>query len=101
MEFFEEMLRDMDFRKPRIIITDDMAVLENVSGIIMLSEAAVTVSHGLLKTRKTGSGRSGLPGYTTITVQDLIKKEICEGRVLIGGKIQRAEFLQSQGSDSD
>ena len=36
-----------------------------------------------------------------LSQNDLIIKEICEGRVLIGGKIQRAEFLQSQGSDSD
>lgn len=88
MEFFAEMLRDMDFRRPRVIVTDEVAVLENVSGIVMLSETAVTVSHGWQK----------LTHYTTIAGEGLVIKEICEGRVLIGGKIQRAEFLQSQGT---
>ncbi len=92
MDFFEEMVRDLDFRRPRIIVTDEIAVLENVSGIVMLSETAVTVSHG----KKKGGSR---PDYTTVTGSRLIIKEICEGRILIGGKIQRAEFLQSQGSD--
>ncbi len=99
MDFFEEMVRDMDLRRPRVIITDEMAVLENVSGIVMLSETTVTVSHGWRKNRQTGRRTDRLTSYTTITGTGLIIKEICEGRLLIGGKIQRAEFLQSSGTD--
>ena len=89
MDFFEEMVRDMDFRRPRVIITDGMAVLENVTAIVMLSESAVTVSHG----------RPGTAVFTTVTGTGLVIKEICEGRLLIGGEIQRTEFLQSQSAD--
>lgn len=85
MEFFEEMVREMNLRKPRIVITDEIAVLENVAAIVMLSETAVTVSHG--------------KKYTTIAGSGLMIKEICEGRILIGGEIQRAEFFQSQNTD--
>jgi hypothetical protein len=101
MEFFEEMMRDMDLRRPRVIVTDEMAVLENVANIVMLSESAVTVSHGMSgsaarRARQPGRNR---PIFTTITGSGLVIKEICEGRLLIGGKVQRAEFFQSQDSD--
>lgn len=88
MEFFEEMIRTMDLRRPRVIVTDEMAVLENVANIVMLSETSVTVSHGLVRTAV----------YTTITGNNLVIREICEGRLLIGGKIQRAEFFQPPGT---
>ena len=100
MEFFEEMVRDMDLRRPRVIVTDEMAVLENVANIVMLSEHAVTVSHGL-SGRRANAARKGHPVFTTITGNGLVIKEICEGRLLIGGKIQRAEFFQSQDQDQD
>ncbi|MBR4861316.1 MAG: YabP/YqfC family sporulation protein [Firmicutes bacterium] len=94
MGFFDEMMQTMDLRCPRIILTDEMAVLENVANIIMLSETSVTVSHGLIGAaarRLTGKAPSV---YTTITGTNLVIREICEGRLLIGGKIQRAEFFQ-------
>lgn len=84
MDFFAEMIQTMDLRRPRVIVTDEAAVLENVANIVMLSETAITVSHGLIRTA----------AYTTITGTNLVIREICEGRILIGGKIQRAEFFQ-------
>ena len=94
MEFFNEMLRDMDFCRPRLIMTDENVILENVANIVMLSETAVTVSHGLKRSMRTQDGKVS---FTTITGTNIVIKEICEGRILIGGKIQRAEFFQSQG----
>ena len=94
MEFFNEMVRDMDFSRPRLIMTDENVILENVANIVMLSETAVTVSHGLKHSMRT---REGKVSFTTITGTNIVIKEICEGRLLIGGKIQRAEFFQSQG----
>ncbi len=88
MEFFEEMIQTMDLRRPRVIVTDEMAVLENVANIVMLSGTSVTVSHGI--------HRGDI--YTTIIGTNLIIREICEGRLLIGGKIQRAEFFQPPDS---
>ena len=98
MEFFEEMIQTMDLRRPRVIVTDEAAVLENVANIVMISETSVTVSHGLMGTaarKLTGKGSSA---YTTVTGTNLVIREICEGRLLIGGKIQRAEFFQPPGS---
>lgn len=77
-----EIRRDADFSRPRLILTDQVAALENVSGIVLLSENSVTVSHGFAK-----------PTHTSIVGEKLTIKEIGEGRILISGKIQRAEFL--------
>ena len=98
MEFFEEMIRDMDFRRPRVIVTDEVVILENVANIVMLSETAVTVSHGLSGASVRRSGKPEKTVFTTITGDNLVIKEICEGRLLSGGKIQRTEFFQSPDS---
>lgn len=103
MNILEEIGRDMDFTQPRIVVTGDMVLLENVSGIVMLSETAVTVSHGLRMARAGSVAgkavqKAGRQVYTTITGQDLVIREIYEGRLLIGGTIQKAEFLQSSSA---
>lgn len=89
MNILEEVGRDLDFTRPRVVVTDELVLLENVSGIVMLSENAITVSHGV------GHGRKPERAvYTTITGCRLVIREIYEGRLLIGGTIEKAEFLQ-------
>ena len=79
MNIKEEMVNDLDFTMPRVIVTQRMTILENVTAIVMISEKALTV-------------RSG-SRYTTVVGEDFVIKEICEGRLIIEGKIQRVEFL--------
>lgn len=86
MNILEEVGRDLDFTRPRVVVTDELVLLENVSGIVMLSENAITVSHGL---------KTGRAVFTTVTGRRLVIREIYEGRLLIGGTIEKAEFLQS------
>ena len=93
MNILVEMRRDLDFTGPRVIITDGQVLLENVSGIVMLSENAITVSHGLKHC--SGLQKTARPRYTTVTGKHLVIREIYEGRLLIGGSIEKAEFLQS------
>ena len=79
MNMIEEMAYDLDFTKPKVIVTERLAILENITAIVMLSEKALTVS----------SGRR----YTTVVGEDFVIKEIGEGRLIIEGKVQRVEFL--------
>ena len=79
MNIKEEMVNDLDFTMPRVIVTQRLTILENVTAIVMISEKALTVQ----------SGRK----YTTVVGEDFVIKEICEGRLIIEGKIQRVEFL--------
>jgi len=78
--------RDLDFSRPRVVVTEDLVILENVSAIVMVSDTAITVGHGLKRQQR----------FTTITGTGLVIREISEGRMLIGGRIQKAEFLWPQ-----
>ena len=79
MRIIEEMAYDLDFTKPKVIVTERVAILENITAIVMISEKALTV-------------RSG-SRYTTVVGEDFVIKEIGEGRLIIEGKVQRVEFL--------
>ena len=79
MNIKEELAYDFDFTRPKVIVTERIAVLENITAIVMISEKALTV-------------RSG-SRYTTVVGEDFVIKEIGEGRLIIEGKVQRVEFL--------
>ena len=79
MNIKEELAYDFHFTKPKVIATDNHAILENITAIVMISEKALTV-------------RSG-SRYTTVVGEDFVIKEIGEGRLIIEGKVQRVEFL--------
>lgn len=79
MRIIEEMAYDLDFTKTKVIVTERVAILENITAIVMISEKALTVQSG--------------KKYTTVVGEDFVIKEICEGRLIIEGKIQRVEFL--------
>ena len=79
MRIIEDMAYDLDFTKPKVIVTERVAILENITAIVMISEKALTVQSG--------------KKYTTVVGEDFVIKEIGEGRLIIEGKIQRAEFL--------
>ena len=79
MRMIEEIAYDFDFTKPKVIATERLAVLENITAIIMLSEKALTVQSG--------------KKYTTVVGEDFVIKEIGEGRLIIEGKVHRVEIL--------
>ena len=79
MRIIEEMAYDLDFTKTKVIVTERVAILENITAIVMISEKALTVQSG--------------KKYTTVVGEDVVIKEISEGRLIIEGKIQRVEFL--------
>ena len=79
MNIKEEMVNDLDFTMPRVIVTQRLTILENVTAIVMISEKALTVQSG--------------KRYTTVVGEDFVIKEICEGRLIVEGKVQRVEFL--------
>lgn len=79
MRIIEEMAYDLDFTKTKVIVTERVAILENITAIVMISEKALTVQSG--------------KKYTTVVGEDFVIKEISEGRLIIEEKIQRVEFL--------
>ena len=87
MGIMEEMVYDFDFTRPKVIVTERIAVLENITAIVMISEKALTVQ----------SGRR----YTTVVGEDFVIKEIGEGRLIIEGNIRQVEFLQAEDAGQD
>ena len=82
MNIKEEMAYDLDFTKTKVIVTERVAILENITAIVMISEKALTVR----------SGRR----YTTVAGDNFVIKEIGEGRLIIEGNIRQVEFLQAE-----
>lgn len=87
MKLIEEMNYDLDFNEPKLIISEKLAVIENVKAIVMISENSLTVECG--------------KRYVTVTGSDFVIKEIFEGRLLIEGRIQGIEFFSSSGKDKN
>lgn len=87
MKLIEEMSYDMDFNQPKILISEKLAVVENVKAIVMISENSLTVQCG--------------KRHVTITGSDFVIKEIFEGRLLVEGRIQGIEFFSSSDKDRD
>lgn len=87
MKLTEELNHDLDFGRPRVIMDERFATIENVKAIVMISETSLTVSAG----RK----------FVTLTGSGFVIKEIFEGRLLIEGTIQRVEFFRTSGKDKD
>ena len=79
MNLFAEMENDLDFRVPRVTVTESRVILESVKEIVMISSAAVTVKN---------SDR-----YVTVGGENFVIREIGEGRLVIEGRVQRVEFL--------
>ena len=74
VNLFAEMEYDLDFRVPRVTVTENRVILESVK-----ESAAVTVKN---------SDR-----YVTVGGENFVIREIGEGRLVIEGRVQRVEFL--------
>ena len=85
MRFIEEFNYDMDFKEPKIIIKDELCIIENVKSIVMIGERSLTL--------ETDSK------YITLNCDEYIIKEIIDGRVLVEGKIQGVEILYTSSKD--
>lgn len=79
MKIFEEVKFDFDFGMPKVIVTGNLAIIENVADIKMVTENAVSISNG--------------KKYVTVMGSNFTIKEIQDRRLIIEGKIQRVEFL--------
>ena len=79
MRLLEEVSYDLDFRKVRVICEEGLVIMENVQSIVKLTDSAVTVQN--------------VSSYVTVSGENFLIREICEGRLAIEGKVQKVEFL--------
>lgn len=81
------MAYDLDFKEPKIIVSEKLCVIENVDAIVMIGENSLTVETG--------------KKYVTVKGSGFVIKEIFEGRLLIEGTIQGIEFFRTQSADKN
>ena len=87
MKIIDEMRYDLDFNEPKVTVSRQLAIMENVKTIVMISESSLTVECG--------------NSFVTVTGSDFNIKEIFEGRLLVEGVIQGVEFFRSPDSNKD
>ena len=85
MRLIEEMDFDMNFNEPKIIIKDDICIVENVKSLVMIGENSLTI-----ETSKK---------YVTVRCDRYVIKEIMDGRLLVEGQIQGIEILHTSNKD--
>lgn len=76
---------DMNFNEPKIIIKDNICIVENVKSLVMIGENSLTV-----ETSKK---------YVTIRCYEYTIKEIMDGRLLVEGQIQGVEIIRTSRKD--
>ncbi len=86
LKLIEELNYDMDFKEPKIIIKDEICIIENVKSIVMIGETSMTV-----ETPKK---------YVTINSSHFVIKEIIDGRLLIEGEIQGVEIMGTSSKNN-
>ena len=86
LRIIEEINYDMDFNEPRIVIKDNLCIIENVKSIVMIGETSMTV-----ETSKK---------YVTVNCDGYVIKEIMGGRLLIEGQIQGVEIHHTSGENN-
>jgi sporulation protein YqfC len=86
MKILNELSFDFDITGPKIIASAKVAVIENIKGVLMISDESVTVDTGRF--------------YVTVKGRDFIISELWEGRLELEGTIEGIEFYQTLGADS-
>lgn len=86
MKILNEITFDFDIKGAKIIASSRVAVIDNVTRVILISNESVTVDTGRF--------------YVTVKGRDFVISEIWEGRLELEGEIEGIEFYQTLDADS-
>lgn len=84
MKLLNEITFDFDITGPKITASSHVAIIENVSKVILISDTSVTVDTGRF--------------FVTVKGRDFVISEIWEGRMELEGTIEGIEFYQTLGA---
>ncbi|MGN0711005.1 MAG: YabP/YqfC family sporulation protein [Anaerovoracaceae bacterium] len=79
MDIKSELKSDFSINLPRVLISGNVGIIDNVKGIVFVSESSVVVFNG--------------KRYTSVSGNNLIINEIEDERVQISGDIRAIEFF--------
>lgn len=79
MDIKSELKSDFSINLPRVLISGNVGIIDNVKGIVFVSESSIVVFNG--------------KRYTSVSGNNLIINEIEDERVQISGDIRAIEFF--------
>ncbi len=87
MTIKDELLFDFALNLPRVLVSGNTAILDNVKKLVLLSEKQIIVHNG--------------KQYTSLTGNKLIIKELRDERMLITGEMEQIQFYGTLQNDKD
>ncbi len=82
-----DSLDEFNIYRPRIVVTDKEALIDNVKKIVMISADCITVGHGY--------------GYSSVVGRNFVIKEIVDERMIIKGEIERIDIFKESINHKD
>lgn len=79
MDIKSELKSDFSINLPRVLISGNVGIIDNVKGIVFVSESSIVVFNG--------------KRYTSVSGNNLIINEIEDERVQVSGDIRAIEFF--------
>lgn len=87
MTIKDELLFDFALNMPRVLVSGNTAILDNVKKLVLLSENQIIVHNG--------------KQYTSLMGSQLIIKELRDERMLITGDMEQIQFYGALQDDKD
>lgn len=85
MSVKDELLFDFSINMPRLLISGNTGVIDNVKKLVLINDTSIIVDNG--------------NRYSVINGDNLIIKELDEERMLITGNIRSVEFYSDNKGD--
>ncbi len=87
MSIREELLFDFALNLPRVLVTGETTVLDNVKKVMLLTDSQIVVFNG----RK----------YTSVKGHGFVITQLKEERMLVSGEVEEIRFFASLQEDKD
>ncbi|QOX62941.1 hypothetical protein FRZ06_06095 [Anoxybacterium hadale] len=87
MNVKDELLYDFSINMPRLLVSGNTGIIDNVKKIVYITESSIIVDHG--------------SRFSAVSGDDLRIKLIEEERVLVTGNIRSVEFYSGKKGGAD
>lgn len=81
----DELLFDFSVNSSRVLITDKLALIDNVIRIVDFTDTVLVI-------------QNGKSSYTTIKGNDLTVSSFQDSRIICSGRIGSVEFIKPEGN---
>ncbi len=87
MAIKDELLFDFAINMPRVLVSGNTVILDNVKKLVLLSGGQIIVHHG--------------QRFTSVVGKNLVIKELKDERMLITGDLEQLQFYGTLQEDKD